>query len=125
MIEFPTEQNSVVLDVHDDFWNPIKELVDEHFPLRDAYWSFIDLFECHSNGWHMTLEQESVDECFGWWDAEKPENAEMQQRILNKEFQLNRPSDMYDQQITIVLWALQQKGLIAPLTQTYLIRIWW
>lgn len=125
MIEFPTQTNVVVLDVHDDFWNPIKELIDEHFPLRDNYWSFLNLFEIQSNGWHMELDQSMIDELGGYWEEDDPDNEQLKHQLLNYEYKLERTADQYDEQITVVLWALQQKGLIAPLTAKYLIDVWW
>lgn len=125
MIEFPAQTTVVVLDVHDDFWNLIKELVDEHFPLRDEYWSFLDLFERHSNGWHMELDQTMIDDLGGYWEEDDPDNEQLKHQLLNYEYVLERTADQYDEQITVVLWALQQKGLVAPLITKYLIDVWW
>jgi hypothetical protein len=126
MIQFPTERNIVLLDSqNDEFWGPIKELVDEYFPLREEYWSFLSLFEIQCNGSYMYLDQERIDDRFEGWDANNPDHPETQRKLLNKEFKLTRRDDSYDEQLTLVLWTLQQKGLIAPLTDIYLIRVWW
>lgn len=117
-LAWPAPQNVVLIDTQGSwFRNELTPLIEEHFPLRENYWSPLNLFMIQGND--SFSEIRVADIIIG--EGVDPEDEE---RILSGDYLLHRDYDW--QEISVVLWCLYKKELIIlPECDTILFRVWW